>query len=588
MPAARRPTARGWRRDALPAFVAALVMLAVHAAGGFQTLQSAGGDNDSLLRLVEVRDLLGGQGWFDLMQYRMGPQGGFLMHWSRLVDGPLAALVMLGTALTGSAAAGEVLALVAWPFLLSVAAMALLLRLARMFGGNRAVLPAAIVGAAALHFTGVFAPGCIDHHNVQLVLALAVAVMLADGGARSALVAGIGSSLMLAVGMESAPYVAVAGLWAAGHFLFRGERSAPAAFGIGFAATAAACLAVTVAPSRWGVAECDAFSLPQFALAGIGGVGLALAALLPSTAWWMRLGWLAVIGIAAGAVAVAFFPQCLSAPFADLDPRLKTYWLNSVTEALPVWTIVATRPVMIFGYYATPLLGALLLALRLTRGGIRRVDLVVAAFLGMAVLVSFWQVRGSMFAIPLAVVPLSAWIAAAREAAARRQSGAALHMALAWLLSVNLVWAGGARAAAQQLGLAEPVPAPGVAGGPCYTAADYAQLAALPPTTVLAVSNLGAPILRYTQHRALAGPYHRNVAGNLLALDALMGNPETAAAALRANGVTLLAHCRGNSESGVLAGWAPDGLMAALLAGKPPAWLEPVSGGGDLVLYRVR
>ena len=35
----------------------------------------------------------------------------------------------------------------------------MLLRLARMFGGDGAVLPAAIVGAAALHFTGIFAPG---------------------------------------------------------------------------------------------------------------------------------------------------------------------------------------------------------------------------------------------------------------------------------------------------------------------------------------------------------------------------------------------------------------------------------------------
>ena len=49
------------------------------------------GDNDSLLRLVEIRDLLGGQGWFDLHQYRMGPPGGFVMHWSRLVDAPIAA-----------------------------------------------------------------------------------------------------------------------------------------------------------------------------------------------------------------------------------------------------------------------------------------------------------------------------------------------------------------------------------------------------------------------------------------------------------------------------------------------------------------
>ncbi len=49
-----------------------------------------GADNDDVMRLIEVRDLLGGQGWFDLMQYRLGLGDGTLMHWSRLIDLPLA------------------------------------------------------------------------------------------------------------------------------------------------------------------------------------------------------------------------------------------------------------------------------------------------------------------------------------------------------------------------------------------------------------------------------------------------------------------------------------------------------------------
>ena len=51
--------------------------------------------NDDIMRLVEVRDWLGGQGWGDLMQYRMGPDGGTLMHWSRLVDAPIAGIIWL-------------------------------------------------------------------------------------------------------------------------------------------------------------------------------------------------------------------------------------------------------------------------------------------------------------------------------------------------------------------------------------------------------------------------------------------------------------------------------------------------------------
>ncbi|RWL56929.1 MAG: GtrA family protein, partial [Mesorhizobium sp.] len=109
--------AASWKSDLVLALIAALLALAVDAWTGFGPLTDAGGDNDNLLRLVEVRDLLAGQGWFDLHQYRMGLEGGFVMHWSRLVDAPIAAIVLAASALTGSRPLAEV-AQVLWPALL--------------------------------------------------------------------------------------------------------------------------------------------------------------------------------------------------------------------------------------------------------------------------------------------------------------------------------------------------------------------------------------------------------------------------------------------------------------------------------------
>jgi len=60
---------------AMAVLVATLVVFVLHASSGFITLTNARGDNDSLLRLVEVRDLLAGQGWYDLHQYRLGLVG---------------------------------------------------------------------------------------------------------------------------------------------------------------------------------------------------------------------------------------------------------------------------------------------------------------------------------------------------------------------------------------------------------------------------------------------------------------------------------------------------------------------------------
>ena len=62
-------------------------------------------DPDDELRLVQVRDLLSGQGWFDLHQYRINPANSPVMHWSRIVDLPIAIAIILLTPLVGPGAA---------------------------------------------------------------------------------------------------------------------------------------------------------------------------------------------------------------------------------------------------------------------------------------------------------------------------------------------------------------------------------------------------------------------------------------------------------------------------------------------------
>src|SRR4051794_1752047 len=50
-------------------------------------------DSDDAMRMVEVRDLMAGQGWFDLTAQRINPPQGLLLHWSRVVDVPIVALI---------------------------------------------------------------------------------------------------------------------------------------------------------------------------------------------------------------------------------------------------------------------------------------------------------------------------------------------------------------------------------------------------------------------------------------------------------------------------------------------------------------
>ena len=59
-------------------------------------------DTDDNLRMSQVRALLAGQDWFDLRQHRLTPPLGIDVHWSRLVDLPLAGLILLLRPLFGA------------------------------------------------------------------------------------------------------------------------------------------------------------------------------------------------------------------------------------------------------------------------------------------------------------------------------------------------------------------------------------------------------------------------------------------------------------------------------------------------------
>lgn len=582
------------RRDALWALLGVLVMLAVYAAGRFATLADLDGDNDSLLRLVQVRDLLAGQGWFDLHQYRMGPEGGFVMHWSRLVDAPIAGIIALVTAMSGSSVLGETLALIAWPLLLAFVSLFLILRAVRRFAGEAAMLPALVIGGCALYFIGVFKPATLDHHNVQVALALVMLACLLDPRRRllTGFLAGTAGALMMAVGMETLPYVAAGGLIVALLFVFGDDddRTVARGFGLGFAGVGAIAFVATVPSVSWGAAECDAYSIAQFAVAAVGGAGLALATSLGTASRTMprRLAAMAILGILVAVLVIIAFPQCLADPYASLDPRLKTRWLDLVNEAQPLWKIIEQNPGMAVARYVTPLIGLVLACTAAFRRTRRREDVVVAALLAITFAVSVWQVRGTTLAIVIAVLPLSAWIGRVRTTATTMPSRrATLTMAAAWLASFNITWAGAA-AGAETLFEKKPL-AGETAFSACTGEKDYARLAAMPKATLLAVSNLGAPILRYSPHHVFAGPYHRNVVGNLIAIDAFLGPIDRAETIAQEHHVDFVVSCRGNDETKVFADWAPEGLAAALLKDEPPAWLElvPETRGEAVQLYKV-
>src|SRR5687768_12831640 len=125
-------------------------------------------DTDDNLRMAQVRALLGGQGWFDLVQHRFDPaHGGGNIHWSRLVDLPLAAIILAVKPLVGGADAERVAVAVAplLPLLLLMFSLAMTMK--RLVHEKAWLLP--VIGLLCAYSTmGMFAPLRIDHHGWQL------------------------------------------------------------------------------------------------------------------------------------------------------------------------------------------------------------------------------------------------------------------------------------------------------------------------------------------------------------------------------------------------------------------------------------
>ena len=106
-----------WSHPALVALAYAVVVIVAQLVIHRHLADYVGPDNDDAMRLVEVRDFLAGQGWFDMMQYRLGLDGGTLMHWSRFIDLPIASLILFFR-MFFSPEGAEAAALTVWPLML--------------------------------------------------------------------------------------------------------------------------------------------------------------------------------------------------------------------------------------------------------------------------------------------------------------------------------------------------------------------------------------------------------------------------------------------------------------------------------------
>lgn len=548
-------------------------------------------DTDDNMRYLQVRDWLAGQGWYDLRQYRLDPPAGFNIHWSRLVDLPLAALMLLFRAFLEQGLADRLACAIAptLPLLPLMLGLGFIAR--RLAGGNGWIL-AVLAPFAAQMGIAMFLPMRVDHHGWQLALTVLMLAGLVDRNwLRGGVVAGVSSALSITIGMEMIVYLAAGGALIALRWVFKeGAARRMLSYALSLAGSISVLFLLFASYANRQMV-CDAISPIWVAIFGAVGAGMTLLAALPLRSWQARLGAGVVVGAAVAAFAWLNWPQCLTGAY-QISPELERLWLANIREAKPI-TVQARS--LIVPLMAIPVAGLLGLIWALW-GSRRDSDRLWAwATVGLMMLFStallFWQLRAGPAAQLLAIPP-AAWAAhrVLQIIFSGRPVARAFGIAAAALLGVaafatplypqiNQLWAGvtGEKPKAQRPAAKSRLQSINKANGRCRSLPALEVLNQLPAATIFTMVDLGPRLIATTHHSAVAGPYHRNGAVILDLHHAFDGSAEAFRPIAARHHATYLLICPGFPEGTVYQSRSPRGFYAGLIRGEVPGWLKPVT-----------
>ncbi len=192
---------------------------------------------------------------------------------------------------------------------------------------------------------------------------------------------------------------------------------------------------------------------------------------------------------------------------------------------------------------------------RLVYGDRVRVHLVLLFLLTVSWAIAAFQVRGTMFSNLLAILPLTLLIIDMRRISASDSDdvAAAFCYLSTVIMSVATVWGLAGGLMGMQVENGESILQAAPAKPSCSSKSSLAPLSDGPAGLVVAPSDVGVSILRFTENRILAAPYHRNQGGMLTEMHIGLAEPQEAEAFLKGNGVTVLAFCADNPQTRELA-----------------------------------
>jgi hypothetical protein len=550
------------------------------------------GDTDDNMRIMQVRAWLAGQGWFDLRQYRLDPPYGADIHWSRLVDLPLAAIKLGLTPFLGGRLA-ETIAVAAAPMVPMLVAMFALAAIAR-----RAIAPKALVLALGMllcaHATRLmWAPMRIDHHGWQLAfLALVMMALVDRERARGGVLLGLATAGSLAIGLEMLVYLAAAGalvvlMWVRD----RDESQRLLAYGVSLAGGSAVAFLIFASYANR-APVCDALSPVWLSAVTAGGALCAALALMRPANPWIRFAAAAAGGLL---IAIGFawaWPHCLGR-LEGVSPEAQRLWLSHVREARPIYRQSTLTMISFATLPAIGLCGYAAMLWRHRRSAELLIPWIALATLALiSVILLLWQTRAGPAAQLLAVPGTAgiAWLVLTWLLASRHVIVRVLGTSVGFLLISGIAIQITAAAVFKGEDTGANRKKITLANRRCPTMAALRPIALLPRGYVLTLIDLGPRLITVTHHDAVAGPYHRNDDAIVDVMHAFRGSADNARAMIRRRGINYVLICPNFSESTNYQVEAPNGFYAQLNKGKVPDWLMPVPLPADspFKMWRVK
>ncbi len=626
----------------LPAFVFAFFVLcfALHPQSPFFTHHLA--DPDDYMRLQQVSAWLGGQSWYDLAVPRMGADT--IVHWSRLIDMPIAAV-----ALPFISAFGVTDALMIASFIVPLVWLGVLFyvlpRMARLaVGADRANIACVLflfMPLLAFNFT----PGRVDHHGAQTIIALFGLISLSNIiMQKRGVFFAVASALCFAggfwIGAEALPWAIlfVACLAIAAAWLGEGVQHHAAVFGVALPVFTAAlvpiALPVSELSSRAPRLALSWFSPAYVIFAALSG-GVLVAGYFLSRFTdnkYIRLVFYKLLGLTALIVFFAVVPSALNGPFTDYDNFDATTALDNIGEAMPLvrglhinyFMPASFVPAMLcfLRLLLLPLLalGVCLWKARHARDAKRLMWVAQFIFLFAAFcLTVFWQMRVGIFMEIFSVAPLTALLCACWDQLKSRLRDRSLHYAeVGVFLCLGFLPVIFIPALIHATPLYPDVmlfpAARGIAQCPLEPIIPFLNETdglGAKPLTILNSSDTGPQILFATRHNVIAGNF--DVAGNATAFAFFhaMDDNEAHRAAVQSRADIVLV-CRipplmylgadyyapghthlATGEDGMLHFANRDArqpLIQRLIRGQIPVWLKKIEipVPSDYLIYRIQ